>query len=136
MATRHVVMAVLAALMATAGLVRFSTPAPAEQSPIVLTMWNMFLFGIPTLLVGALLARQRWALMAAVIYGTVGLALDISTLVYVLTHEAEGQYYGSAVCLSGLLNFLLIAFGGKGFLSVIDSGTLPKGRPPSHPSPS
>ncbi len=129
-------MAVLAALMVTAGLVRVNTPAPADQAQLALTMWNMFLFGIPTLLIGALLARQRWALMAAVIYGTVGLALDISTLVYVLTHETAGRFYGSAVGLSGLLNFLLIAFGGKGFLSVIDSGTLPKGRPPSHPSPS
>lgn len=128
-------MAVLAALMATAGLVRVNTPAPADQAQLALAMWNMFLFGIPTLLIGALLARQRWALMAAVIYGTVGLALDISTLVYVLTHEMGGRVYGSAVGLSGLLNFLLIAFGGKGFLSVIDSGTLPKGRPPSHPSP-
>ncbi|MEX5212532.1 MAG: hypothetical protein NW703_00050 [Nitrospiraceae bacterium] len=135
MITRHVVMAVLGALMATAGLVRFSAPVPAGQAPIVLTMWNMFLFGIPILVIGALLARQRWALMAAVIYGTVGLALDISTLVYVLTHETEGQFYGLAVGLSALLNFLLIAYGGKGFLSVIDSGTLPRDRPPSHPSP-
>lgn len=136
MMSRHWVIVVLAALMVTAGLVRVSAPAQTDQVHRALAMWNTFLFGIPILLIGALLARQRWALMAAVIYGTVGLALDISTLVYVLAHEADGRSYSQAVGLSGLLNVLLIAFGGKGFLSVIDSGTLPKGRPPSHPSPS
>jgi hypothetical protein len=135
MTTRYLVILVLVALMATAGLVRLHRPAPVEQISTTRMGWDVFLFGIPTLLVGALLARQRWALMAAVIYGTVGLALDISTLVHELTHETEGTFYGAAVGLSGVLNFLVIAFGVKGFLSVIDSGTLPRDRPPSRPSP-
>ena len=58
--------------------------------------------------------------MAAVMYGTVGLALDISTLVQGLTKPEVPQMVTAMSGVTGLLNFLLIVFGGKGFLSPQD----------------
>ena len=99
-------------------------------------VWNGFLFGIPLALGLLLFGRARWALMAAVMYGTIGLALDISTVVQELT-KADGQL--RVVMLSGLtgvLNFLLIAIGGRGFLDVLRPASPPTGRVPNPRSPS
>lgn len=98
--------------------------------------WNGFLFAIPIALIGFLLARARWALMAAVMYGTIGLALDISTVVQELT-KADG--HPTVLVLSGItgvLNFLLIAIGGRGFLDVLQPASPPAGRAPNPQSPS
>lgn len=85
--------------------------------------WLGFLYGVPLILVGALVSGQRWALMAAVMYGTIGLALDLSTIVQELT-QGPGQASVLAVSgVTGLLNFLLILLGGRGFLDAY--------RPPS-----
>ena len=55
-------------------------------------LWNGFLFGIPLILVGFLAAGARWAFMAGVMYGTIGLALDIATVVQDLTRpEAQRE---------------------------------------------
>ncbi len=94
------------------------------------------MFGIPGVLAGCLLAQKRWALMGVVIYGTVGLALDISTLVLEL-RSSDGQVLVPVLsALSGLLNFLLIIFGGRGFLALPQDSMPPTGRRPSPPSPS
>ncbi len=92
-----------------------STEDPASQSESV--FWNIFQFGMP-ILVGALcLTGKRWALMVAVIYGTVGLALDISTAVQSVTSEFDSAAFIVVILTTGLLNFLLITFGGKGVFS-------------------
>jgi hypothetical protein len=99
-------------------------------------LWNGFLFGIPLALGVLLFARVRWALMAAVMYGTIGLALDISTVVQELT-KAGGQSRVLMLSgLTGLLNFLLIAIGGRGFLDVLQPASPPTGRAPNPRSPS
>jgi hypothetical protein len=98
--------------------------------------WNGFLFGIPIVLAAFLVTKARWALMAAVMYGTIGLALDISTVVQELT-KADGQ--PTVLVLSGItgvLNFLLIAIGGSGFLDVLRPESPPVGRAPNPQSPS
>ncbi|MDQ6735362.1 MAG: hypothetical protein M3Z35_14800 [Nitrospirota bacterium] len=98
--------------------------------------WDGFLFAIPVALVGFLMAKARWALMAAVMYGTIGLALDISTVVQELT-KADG--HPTVLVLSGItgvLNFLLIAIGGRGFLDVLQPASPPAGRAPNPQSPS
>jgi hypothetical protein len=77
-------------------------------------LWAGFLVGLPLLLAGLLLAGRRWAFMAAVMYGTIGLALDIATIVQELTHPAAGGSLPASLA-SGLLNFVLILAGGRGF---------------------
>jgi hypothetical protein len=98
--------------------------------------WIGFLFAIPVALAAFLVTKARWALMAAVMYGTIGLALDISTVVQELT-KADGQ--PTVLVLSGItgvLNFLLIAIGGGGFLDVLRPASPPVGRAPNPQSPS
>lgn len=121
---------VLISLVAT---LQGSGSTDAHMSRMV---WNGFLFAIPITLTAFLLARARWALMAAVMYGTIGLALDISTVVQELT-KADG--HSTVLMLSGLtglLNFLLIAIGGRGFLDVLQPASPPADRAPNPRSPS
>lgn len=93
--------------------------------------WNIFLFGIPVLLAGLILRKARWALMAAVMYGTIGLALDIATVVQELT-KADGQLTVLLTSsLTGLLNFFLIAIGGRGFLDVLHPMSPPAAHAPN-----
>jgi hypothetical protein len=94
-------------------------------------IWNAFLFGIPVILIGFLLLSVRWVLVAGVMYGTIALALDISTIVQELTSPKAHR----AAFLSGItaiLNFLLIIIGGRGFLDVSPSSP-PADRPPNPP---
>ena len=98
--------------------------------------WVLFLYGLPLALIGCLLAQQRWALMAAVMYGTVGLALDVSTIVQGLTKPDVPQMIAVMSGVTGLLNFLLIVFGGKGFLNLTEPSSLPESPRPNPPSPS
>ncbi len=76
-----------------------------------------FLIGMPVFLLVAVRLGYRWAAMAGVIYGTVGLALDLSTIVQLLTKEQPTVAALTANGFSGLLNFLVIAFGGRAFLT-------------------
>ena len=96
-------------------------------------IWDGFLVGLPVALVGLLAARQRWALMAGVMYGTIALALDISTIVQELTRSQDQPTMVVFSGITGLLNFLLIAIGGRGFLDVVSHPTPPAGRPPNPP---
>lgn len=98
--------------------------------------WLLFLYGLPLALIGCLLAKQRWALMAAVMYGTVGLALDISTIVHGITKPDVPQMATAMSGVTGVLNFLLIVFGGKGFLNAMNASSLPGSPRPNPPSPS
>ncbi len=92
-----------------------STEDPASQPESIL--WNIFQFGMPILVGAFCLTGKRWALMVAVMYGTVGLALDISTTVQSVTNEFDSAAFMVLILTTGLLNFLLIAFGGKGVFS-------------------
>lgn len=76
-----------------------------------------FLIGIPVFLLVVVRLGFRWATMAAVIYGTVGLALDLSTMVQLITKDQPTVAMLTANGFSGLLNFLVIAFGGRAFLT-------------------
>ena len=121
------VMALLAGLILAAAAVQDGSQPPG---------WLLFLYGLPLALIGCLLAQQRWALMAAVMYGTVGLALDISTVVQGLTKPDVPQMTTVMSGMTGLLNFLLIVFGGKSFLDVMSASSPPEFPRPNPPSPS
>jgi hypothetical protein len=54
----------------------------------------------------------RWAAMVCVMYGTVGLAMDVATLVQILSNDPEVTLSLLNSLVSGCLNFLLILFGG------------------------
>ncbi|MGH7208789.1 MAG: hypothetical protein ACREIL_05330, partial [Nitrospiraceae bacterium] len=96
-------------------------------------LWNGLLFGIPLILAGFLAAGVRWAFMAGVMFGTIGLALDIATVVQDLTNpDAQRAILPIlwTTSLTGVLNCLLILIGGRGLLDVGSIGTPQGGRPP------
>ncbi len=131
----RLMLGLLVALMSLAVLSRVAHPT-AALSLTAQVIWNGFLFGVPIVLGGFLLAKARWALMVGVMYGTVGLALDISTLVQEATRPETRASVLALSGLTGLLNFLLIALGGRGFLDVRPDGRPPAGRPPNLRPPS
>ena len=115
--------------MATLFLVR--QPDQAEPGHLLVG----FLIGMPVFLLVAVRMGYRWATMASVIYGTVGLALDLSTIVQLITKDQPTVAALTANGFSGLLNFLVIAFGGRAFLDVAQAPPPPGSRPPNPPFP-
>ncbi len=98
------------------------------------TAWRIGFFILLPLTLTILIALQlRWAIMVCVIYATIGLALDVATIVQVLTKDPEVGVSLVANLISGLFNFLLIVFGGRAFLDVSQK-PMPLGhRPPNPP---
>lgn len=115
--------------MATLFLV--SQPGQEEPNRILVG----FLIGMPVFLLIAVRLGYRWATMASVIYGTVGLALDLSTIVQLITKEQATVAALTGNGFSGFLNFLVIAFGGRAFLDVSQAPPPPGSRPPNPPFP-
>jgi len=115
--------------MATLFLV--GQPDQAEPSRLLIG----FLIGMPVFLLVAVRLGYRWATMASVIYGTVGLALDLSTIVQLITKDQPTVAALTANGFSGFLNFLVIAFGGRAFLDVSQLSPPPGSRPPNPPFP-
>src|SRR5918992_1137516 len=81
--TRSILALVLIGLIVTATLLPEADSPRAAQSAFGAFVWNLFLFGVPAILATCLLLGLRWALMVGVMYGTIGLALDLSTLIQV-----------------------------------------------------
>jgi hypothetical protein len=129
---RHALLAVLAG-MTLLGMWTLSQQRSGDgpQHPL----WTIFLILLPVGLAAAVWRNFRWAAMASVIYGTVGLALDFATAVQVITEDTEIFAALASSAVSGLLNFLLIVFGGQAFLDVSQAPPPPESRPPSPPSP-
>ncbi len=111
--------------MATLFLV--NQPDQAEPSHFLVG----FLIGLPVFLLIVVRLGYRWATMASVIYGTVGLALDLSTMVQLITKDQPTVAALTASGFSGLLNFLVIAFGGRAFLDMPQAPPPPESRPPN-----
>lgn len=97
-------------------------------------VWGIGFFILLPLALAVLIWLQlRWASMACVIYATVGLALDVATIVQVLTKDSEVGASLMANVISGIFYFLLIVFGGRWFLDV-GQGPMPlESRPPNPP---
>lgn len=81
-------------------------------------IWDGFQFGLPLLVGGICLMGKRWTSMLGVMYGTIGLALDIATFVQSLTSEMDSLHFVSLILLTALFNFLLIMIGGRQVLAV------------------
>lgn len=96
--------------------------------------WRIgFFVLVPLALAGLIWLGLRWAAMVCVIYATVGLALDVATIVQVLTKDSEVGVSLIANMASGLFNFLLIVFGGRSFLDVGQGPTPLEPHPPNPP---
>ena len=133
---RYVLTALLLSLVACAGVSLLIQGPVAHRSALNQWTWNAFLFLLPPVLAAITLTGARWTFMVAVIYGTIGLALDISTIVQ---EFLRAQMVSAAVWLSavtGLLNAALVGIGGNGFLDLDRPSSLRAAPPPSHRSPS
>jgi len=98
--------------------------------------WMLYLIAFPIALAGLVWIGWTWTSMTCVIYGTVGLALDLATVTSILGGEGETGALFLISAMSGTVNFLLILFGGRAFLHSFQGTALPESRPPSPPSPS
>ncbi len=122
-----------ALLIILVGLLLFETGALIASAAPTGAWWIVFLMLMPAGLGTLVWLRFRWAAMACVMYGTVGLALDLSTVVVVLTKDADGLWSLLTNLVSGGLNFLLILIGGRSFLGGVVAQPPPESRPPNPP---
>ncbi len=118
------------------GLVTLRNMAGLETSPAKVVAWSLYLVGAPLALLGLVWRGWTWTAMACVVYGTVGLALDLATVAGLLGGENERSGLLALSTASGLSNLLLILFGGRAFVQALQGPWPPGSRPPSPPSPS
>lgn len=95
--------------------------------------WGIFLVLIPLTLCGMIWMGMTWAPMVCVIYGTIGLALDLATLTSILEERAGADSLLLLSGLSGTVNLLLIVFGGRAFWSCLQKSSPPEPLPPNPP---
>lgn len=98
--------------------------------------WMIYLLATPLTLAGLVRIGWVWTAMACVIYGTVGLALDLSTVTSILRGQGDPGGLLLLSATNGFVNLLLILVGGRAFLHSSRETALPVSRPPSPPSPS
>ena len=128
---------ILIVLLAGLSLIGATTtqivPAVTESGRIG---WVLYLLVFPLILAGFVRMGWTWTAMACVIYGTVGLALDLATVTSILSGQGETGALFLFSVTSGVVNFLLILFGARVFFHSFQETALPVSRPPSPPSPS
>ena len=98
--------------------------------------WMLYLLAFPIVLAGFVWIGLTWTAMACVIYGTEAFALDLATVTSILGGQGETGVLFLFSAMSGIVNFLLILFGGRAFFHSFQGTALPVSRPPSPPSPS
>jgi hypothetical protein len=98
--------------------------------------WMLYLLAFPIALAALVRIGWSWTAMVCVIYGTVGLALDLATVTSILGGQGETGVLFLFSVMSGIVNFLLILFGGRAFFHSFQATGLPVSRPPNPPSPS
>ena len=118
-----------------AGIESFFMNREEATTPAHEAFWIGFLILMPVGLGVLVWLKLRWAAMACVIFGTVGLALDLATTVQIITKDSDVLLPLIGSLASGLVNFLLIVFGGRSFLDVTQTPRPLESRPPSPPSP-
>ena len=92
-------------------------PERAFSSDLHQAIWYGFQFGLPVFVGGICLVGKRWSAMVGVLYGTIGLALDIATFVQSMTSETDSLHFVGLILLTALFNFLLVVIGGRQVLT-------------------
>ena len=116
----HHILAILCAGIFAGAMALDSIPGGTTQTdPLNNILWNAFQYGLPLLMGAVCLTGKRWGVMAAVIYATIGLSLDLATLVQSITTGSDSTGFIVVILTTSLLNFSLIAFGGKYLLTPI-----------------
>ena len=106
------------------------------STPLVMDWKIVFFILIPLGLALLIRFQFRWAPVVCVFYATVGLAMDVATIVQALEKDSEGVASIMASGVSGLFYLCLIVFGGRSILDVGQGPTPLEPRPPSPPFPS
>ena len=114
--THHILAVICFGLFTGAMALNGFQATEAEEPPTQSVIWNTFQFGMPLLIGAICLTGQRWAFMTAVIFGTIGLALDIATLAQSITDGKDQVEFLLIISTTAVLNFLLIVIGGRGIL--------------------
>lgn len=105
---------VLLATLTALEAVLFLLQSPAPLSTIREGALIGFLFGAPMVLIGGLVtARKPWIVMAAVMYSTIALALDLATIVQEASQSAPRAIVLTLTVGSSFLNFLIMIVGGR-----------------------
>lgn len=131
MTIRTSIVLLLAALIAAAAFAEIIQEESMRSTAGSRFTWVSFLYVIPALLSLLVFLRRRWALMGCVLYATIGLALDIATVVQGLTGAGTPSVTLMLSGVTGMLNFLLIMLGGWEFMH--GASTPPGSRPPNPP---
>lgn len=107
----RLIQGLLLALAVVSGAWQLLIPGGAPKP--VSWVWIGFLVGLPILFIALIHVHPRGAAMVIVMYATIGLALDIATLVQELSRPSGGPSVIGAALLSSAINFLLVACGGQ-----------------------
>ena len=129
---RNVLIVMLLMLASVGAATVFLVMRPAAHvSPHA--VWWLFLILLPVILIVMVLTGRAWAAMVCVAYGTIGLALDLATLVSIVGGQ-EGSHLMLVLSIaSGSANFLLIVFAGRAFWAALQGPRPPEFHPPSPP---
>jgi len=126
---------VLLAVLSLVGLATVEFAHSPESPPATRFVWIFMLVFIPLSLGGAIWMTWTWAAMACVIYGTIGLALDLATVTSILGGRGGTNRMLALSGVSGTVNFVMIVFGGRAFWSSLQGSPPPESHPPNPPTP-
>ena len=115
---RHVLVVTLLILATVGGATLLLAP-PLTTAETLHFAWWFFLVVLPLVLASVLLMGWAWAAMACVVYGTIGLALDLATAVSMLAGHERSVLTLALTVVSGSANFAMIVFGGRGVWTVL-----------------
>ena len=105
--------------LATAGGATLLLAPPLTTAETLHFAWWFFLVVLPLVLASVLLMGWAWAAMACVVYGTIGLALDLATAVSMLSGHERSVLTLALTVVSGSANFAMIVFGGREFWTAL-----------------
>lgn len=126
---------VLLAILSLVGLTTIEFAFPHESLQETRLAWIVILVFIPLSLGAAIWMAWTWAAMACVIYGTIGLALDLATVTSILGSKGGTNRMLAMSGISGTVNLLMIVYGGRAFWSSLQGSPPPESRPPNPPTP-
>ncbi len=127
---------ILWGLLAGLSLAGLTTVQSMTSSTAEHIAWGIVLIAIPLMLSLLIWLIWGWTTMACVIYGTIGLALDLSTMTSIMGGSAGETSKLALSGISGFLNLALIVFGGRAFVQSLQRVGHRGCRPPSPPFPS